>query len=117
MGDRGHNRHGPITGGCCAAFVEGAGSRLTQCGLGQRLDFCTKWRLHPSSRLASIDMNRKLGACAPFKEGGGLRPHLTQRRLAEVYLCTKWHLDPSSRLATIYNNHNHFMALCPGLPG
>jgi len=28
--------------------------------------FRTKWRLHPSSRLAAVDMNRKLGGCAPF---------------------------------------------------
>jgi len=28
--------------------------------------FCTKWCLHPSSRLATIDMDRKLGSCAKF---------------------------------------------------
>jgi len=30
-----------------------------------------------------------------------LGSHLTQCRLAEVYLCTKWYPDPSSRLATV----------------
>jgi len=43
-------------------------------------------------------MNRKLGIVPLL---GELRPHLTQRRLTEIYLRTKWHLDPSSRLATI----------------
>jgi len=28
--------------------------------------FRTKWRLHPSSRLATTDTNRKLGGYAPF---------------------------------------------------
>jgi len=41
--------------------------------------FRTKWRLHPSSRLATTDMNQKLGGCAPFR--GELRPYLTQSRL------------------------------------
>jgi len=40
--------------------------------------FRTKWRLHPSSRLATIDMGRKLGAVPLL---GGLRTHLTQRPL------------------------------------
>jgi len=34
--------------------------------------FRTRWRLHPSSRLATIDMGRKLdGGCAPFLGGVG----------------------------------------------
>jgi len=34
MGDRGHNRHGPKGGGCCAPFAERwEPPRLTQCGL------------------------------------------------------------------------------------
>jgi len=38
MGDRGHNRHGPKRGGCCAPFAQGElGTRLTQCGLGRGL--------------------------------------------------------------------------------
>ena len=48
-------------GDCCASFAESCmGPRLIQCGLGRDL-LRTKWRLHPSSRLATIDMNRKLG--------------------------------------------------------
>ena len=50
----------------CALFAGEAAARvptprLTQCGLGQGL-FCTQWRLHPSSRLATTDMGQKLGA-------------------------------------------------------
>jgi len=36
----------------------------------------TKWHLHPSSRLATTDMGRKLGVLPPFC-GGELDPHLT----------------------------------------
>ena len=61
--------------------------------------FRTKWRHDLSSRLATIDINRKLGSCAPFR--GDLRPHQHNVAWAEVYLRTKWHLDPSSRSATI----------------
>ena len=39
----------------------------------------TKWHLDPFSRLATIDMGRKLGAVIPF--GGKLSPHVTQSRL------------------------------------
>ena len=66
-------------GGGAVPLLRGdLGPRLTQCGLGE-VYFRTKCRLHPFSRLATIDMNRKLGRCAPL--GGELRPHLTQRRL------------------------------------
>ena len=41
--------------------------------------FHTKWRLHPSSRLAVIYRNRKLVDCAPF--GAGVQLRLTKRRL------------------------------------
>ena len=37
----------------------------------------TKWRLDPSSRLATVD-GLKIGGCAPFFGEG---PHLTQCRL------------------------------------
>ena len=59
--------------------------------------FRTMWNFHPSSRLATTDMGRKLGDVHIL---GELGPHLTQRRWAEAYLRTKCHLDPSSRLAT-----------------
>jgi len=85
-------------GGLLCPFRGELGPRLIQCCLAE-IYFPTKWRLHPSSRLVTIDMSRKLGGSATFR--GLLRPHLTQRRWAEVYLPTKWHLDPSSRLFTI----------------
>jgi len=62
--------------------------------------FRTKWRLHPSSCLTSIDMGQKLGRRAPPPFcGGELGPHLTQSRLGRGLLHTKWHLNPSSNLA------------------
>jgi len=43
MGDRGHNRHGLKEGGCCAPFNVACAE----------VYFCTKWRLRPSSCLAT----------------------------------------------------------------
>jgi len=40
--------------------------------------FRTKWHFHPSSRFATIDMRRNLGAVPLL---GELGPHLTERRL------------------------------------
>ena len=54
MGDRGHNRHGPKGGGVLCPFRGALGTRLIQRGLRGGLYFRTKWRLHPSSRLAAI---------------------------------------------------------------
>jgi len=75
----GHNRHAPKTGGC-ASFRGKMWPHLTQ----RRLDVAwtsvylhTKWHLNPSSHLATTDMCRKLGGCAPLEEGE-LGSHLTQ---------------------------------------
>ena len=69
MGDRGHNRHRPKGGGCCAPFT-GAGTRLVECGLGRGLYFRTKRRIHRSSHLATLDMGQKLsGVGVPFFMG------------------------------------------------
>jgi len=54
-------------------------------------------RLHPSSRLATIDVGRKLGGCAPL---GVLGPQLTQSCLVRGLPPYQWHLSPSSRLTT-----------------
>jgi len=72
-----------------------AGPRLIQCGLG-RGHFRTKWRLHPSSRLATINMGQKLGGggCA-LCSGGSWVPIEHKVAWAEAYLHTKWHLSPS----------------------
>jgi len=62
MGDSGHNRHGPKRGeGLLCLFRGELGPHLIQCGLGRGLLPYTKCRLHPSSRLATIDVNQKLG--------------------------------------------------------
>jgi len=57
------------------------GPHLTQSRLGRAAEayLPTKWHLDASSRLAIIEMGRKLGAPPPFY-GGGF-PHLTQSRL------------------------------------
>jgi len=53
-----------------------------------------KYHLDPSSRLATINIGRKLGEGAPSHFWGGERgPHLTQSRLGRG-LNTKWHLSP-----------------------
>jgi len=48
------------------------GPHATQCGMDRGLYLRTKWHLDASSRLAAIDMGRKLGA-VPFLgvEGAG----------------------------------------------
>jgi len=62
------------------SWVEELGPRLTQCGLGRGLLPCAKWRLHPFSRLATIEMGQKLvgcHGCVPFRGGGGGTPSNT----------------------------------------
>ena len=72
MGDRGHNRHGPKRGEL--------GSRLTNVAW-DKVYFHTKRNLHPSSRLVTIDVGRKLGAVHILAGGKELDPRLTQCRL------------------------------------
>ena len=55
--------------------------------------------------LATIDMDRKLGAVPPSNNVDW----------AEAYVRIKWHLDPSSLLATIDMGRN--VGLCPFLGG
>ena len=76
--------------------------------------FRTKWHLHPSSRLATINMAENWGG-ASFREAAG--PHLTQRRWAEAYLRTKCHRDPFNRLATIDMAENWGLRCLFGLGG
>jgi len=86
----GHNRHGPKLGrGGCALFTGGSWVHIEH-----------KWLLDPCSRLATIDVDRKLGAAPPLLGWGAGSPSNTVA-WAEAYLHTKWHLDASSRLATI----------------
>ena len=56
----------------------------------------------------------KIGGAVPpllFFGGGERGPHLTQCRLAEVYLCTKWQFNLSSHLAT--TDIGRKLGLCP----
>jgi len=63
---------------------------------------CTKWHLDPSSRLATIDMGRKLGGeCAPCLGAGSPSSTMSPRLRPAPYQVTKWYLDAYSRLATI----------------
>jgi len=62
MGDRGHNRLGPKRGRAAVPFSRGSWVPLQHSVAWAEVYFRTKWRLHPSTRLATIDMNRKLGA-------------------------------------------------------
>ena len=58
-------------------------------------------------RLATIKMDRKVGADVPLFLGE-LGPHLIQCRLGRgVPPFTKWHLVLSNRLATIHQRHRH----------
>jgi len=101
MGDRGHNRHGPKRGGCCAPFAESWDPVYTMCSMAwAEVYFRMKWRLYPSSRLAAIDMGQKLGGVVmPFS--GGSWVHIEHKvPWAEAYLHANWHLSPSSRLVT-----------------
>jgi len=81
MDDRGHNRHEPKRGGGAPVPLSRelgpwlAGTPSNSMWPGPRLYFRTKWRLHPSSRLATIDVNRKLGD-VPFL-GGTVTPSNT----------------------------------------
>ena len=55
--------------------------------------FRTKWHFGPCSRLATIDVDRKLGVPPLFGEGAGVRiKHKVA--WAEGYLHIKWHVDP-----------------------
>jgi len=63
-----------------AAITNYLGPHLTQCLVGRGLYLRTKWHLDPCSRLAAVDMSRKLEGSAPFL-GGMLGPYLTQSPL------------------------------------
>ena len=76
MGDRGHNKHGPKRGGFCAPYDRWGNWVPVQHNVARaEVCFRTKWRIRPSSRLATIDMNRKLKSCALL--GGGATPSNT----------------------------------------
>ena len=76
MGNHGHNRHRSKRGGLLCTFRGGGESRrLLQYNVAwAKVYFHTKWHLHPSSRLATIDMGWILGVgLCPFYGGGRAR--------------------------------------------
>jgi len=65
-------------------------------------------------RLATTDMSRKLGGCAPFFEGE-LGPHLTQRCLGRglpSYQVASWFIQPFR-----YNRHGRKVGGCDPFRG
>jgi len=106
----GHKRHGPKSGGCCAAFWEGdLGPYLTQCQLGGGLPpyQVASWSIQPFGHNRH---GRKIGekGLFPFGRGGGGgagSPSNINVAWAKAYLHTKWHLDLSNCLATIHQCH------------
>jgi len=101
MGDRGHKRHGPKRGGCCAPFAEGELSprQIQRCqgrGLGLPPYQVASWSIQPFGGLATIDMGQKLGGAVPFLRGTGSLSNIKSLGPRP----TKWHLSPSSHLAT-----------------
>jgi len=77
-----------------------------------------KCRLDPSSRLATMDMGRKLGRRLRPRFGEGrwvpIRPKFAW---AEAYLHTKWHLNPFSHVATTDMGRKLGEGLCPFVEG
>jgi len=55
-------------GGCCAPFVD-TWEPVEYKAAWAEVYFRTNWRLRPSSRLATIKIDRKLGHCPLFGEG------------------------------------------------
>jgi len=73
MGDRGHNRHGPKRGGCCAQLGRAAGSPSNT--MSPRL----RPNPVPSSTVCHNTDGPKIGGGAlPPVWGGDLGPHLAQ---------------------------------------
>jgi len=72
----GHNRHGPKIGGLCPFWEGGAGSPSNMWAGLRPTSLPSGILIHPAV-LATTDMGRKLGGCAPLREEV-LGPHLTQ---------------------------------------
>jgi len=90
--------------GCYAPFAGGAVSPSNTTCPGAEVFFRTKWRLHPSSRKATIDMGQKFGGAVPFLWELGL--HLTQSHLSRgLPVHAMFHLDPSNCFATVHQHH------------
>jgi len=129
MGDRGHNRHGPERGGCCAPFAGRELSlRLTQCDLGRGLRpyQVASWSIQPFGHNRHHGPKIGWGLC-PFggragspsntKSPGPSLPSIPNGILihSAIWRCgrgrslhdihVKFHVDPSNRLATIHQRY------------
>jgi len=69
-------------GGVGVSFFEDSGVPIEHKVAWAEAYLHTKWHLSPSNRLATTDIGRKLGECAPLGEGE-LGPHLTQCRVGQ----------------------------------
>jgi len=87
-----------LGGGCRAPFLGELGPHVTRCGLAEAY-LRTRWHLDPSSRLATTNMSRKLGAVPLL---GCVIPMERNVVRDEAYLRAKFHVDASNRLATIH---------------
>jgi len=85
MGDRGHNKHGSKIGAAVRCPFGGGevGPHLIQCGQAEAY-YASKWHLDPSSRLATINMDRGLygrtqacGAAVPLSVARAGSPSYT----------------------------------------
>jgi len=91
----GHNRHGPKIGELCPLLVELV--RIKHNVARAEAYLHTKWHLDPSSRLATTDIGRKLGAVPPFWRKGELGPHLAQCGMGQglpPYQVAFWSIQP-----------------------
>ena len=97
MGDHGHNRHRLKRGGCCAPFTGAAGSQSNTMWAGLSSTSVPSGVFNPSSRLATIDIDWKLGGLPLLWGRRELWPHLTQWRLGRAlppYQVASWFIQP-----------------------
>ena len=103
MGGRGHNRHGRKEGAAVPLSRTAGTTSNTMWPSCAEVYFRTKWRVHPSSHLATLDMGQKLvGVGVPFS-GSSWVPIKHKVAWAEAYLHSKQHLSQFSRLTTMDN--------------
>ena len=77
IGDRGHNTHGPTKGGRLLCPFPVGGNWVTvyyNVAWAEVYFHTTKWHLRPSSRLATINIGRKLGGLRRLFEKGSWVP-------------------------------------------
>jgi len=99
MGDHGHNRRVEKRGEGCRVPFTGSWDPIYYNVGWAGIYFRTKWRLHPFSRLATIEIRRELGrGLCPLWGGDG--HHLTQSCLGwglPPYQLASWSIQPFGR--------------------